>query len=289
MVFLDIDKEYTEESSSSYIIIPVPYDGTSTWGKGSDQGPRAIIEASCHLELYDIETKSEPFRQGIHTLEAQIDLSSPENMVENVKKITSQVLDSGKIPIVLGGEHSVAVGAVRACCRKFPGLSVLQLDAHSDLRQEYLGSGYNHACTMARIKETCPIVQCGIRSMDKTELDRIDDKNIFYARDIQKNQKWIPELIKRLSSLVYITLDLDVFDPAIMPSTGTPEPGGLLWYQVLALLTEVFKKRNVVGFDVTELCPGTIKSADFLAAKLVYKMIAYHNAFQSFHKRRKKR
>ena len=178
--------------------------------------------------------------------------------------------------MVLGGEHTVSIGSVRAHLSKFPDLSVLQLDAHTDLRDEYDGSKYNHACVMARIKELCPIVQVGIRSMDVSEKAVIDADRVFFAKDTLHSGDWTDEVIARLSEKVYVTIDLDVFDPSIMPSTGTPEPGGLLWYDVLALLRAVLTARMVVGFDVVELCPiAAHKAPDFLAAKLIYKLLTY--------------
>jgi agmatinase len=185
-------------------------------------------------------------------------------------------LDKGKFIIVIGGEHSVSIGSIQAHAEKYDDLTVLQLDAHTDLRDEYHDSKYNHACVMARVKEKCPIVQVGIRSMDASEKDSIDSSRTFFAKDIYNNTDWIKQVISKLTDNVYVTIDLDVFDPSIMPSTGTPEPGGLLWYDVLMLLKNISKKKNIVGFDVVELCPESHNRApDFLAAKLIYKFLSY--------------
>jgi agmatinase len=273
--FGDLAEENSELESSKVVIIPVPYDETSTWIKGADKGPKAIIEASANMELYDIETDSEVYKKGIFTDSPVKEKSSPEKMVEAVRKRVESHLKNNKMTVVLGGEHSVSIGAVQAYAKYCKNLSVLQLDAHSDLRHEYLGSKYNHACAMSRIKELCPIVQVGIRSMDIAEKKYLNRENVFFAEQIYNKKDWIERAVSKLSKNVYITIDLDVFDPAIMPSTGTPEPGGLFWYHVLDLLKAVIRQRNVVGFDVVELCPANEKSSDFLAAKLIYKILSY--------------
>lgn len=260
------------------VVVPVPYDGTSTWGKGANRGPAAICVASKHLEAYDIETRTEVWRQGIGTDVPVQEQSSPEAMARAVELRVEQHLTQGRYPVVVGGEHSVSIGAIRAYAQRYPDLTVLQLDAHADLREGYCGSTYNHACVMARVKAHCPIVQVGVRSMDASEVESIDPQRIFYARHIVEtdNSQWISQVVQQLSPRVYITLDLDVFDPSIMSSTGTPEPGGLLWYPVLALLRAVCAARDLVGFDVVELCPDPANRAcDFLAAKLIYTLLTY--------------
>ena len=274
--FGDLPASYSTLSAAKVVIVPVPYDGTSTWIKGADKGPGAIIEASANMELYDIETDCEVYKQGIFTDEALPAESSPEKMVEAVRAKVETYIKTNKFVVVLGGEHSVSVGAVLAHCGRKRDITVLQLDAHSDLRDEYDGSKYNHACVMARARELAPVVQVGIRSMDSYEKEFINSQNTFFAKDICGGQGWIDSVLARLSDKVYITIDLDVLDPSIMPFVGTPEPGGLLWYDVLALLRTVFEKREVVGFDAVELCPNEYsKASDFLAAKLVYKLLSY--------------
>lgn len=270
------ESRLTELERSAFTIIPVPFDQTSTWIKGADKGPDAILEASAFLEYYDIETETEPYKAGIYTCSADIDLSDPYKMANSVRKRVSEYLKKDKIPIILGGEHSVSIGAAQAITDHFKSVSVLQLDAHSDLRDEYEGSAYNHACVMARIRELCPIVQAGIRSMDRGEIKNLDKERIFYAKDIYNNRDWIDNAVSLLPENVYITIDLDVFDPSIMAATGTPEPGGLYWYDVLELLKKVAMQKRIVGFDVVELCPSKeLYSCDFLAAKLIYKLMAY--------------
>ena len=274
--FGDLPEKYSALDSSRVVIIPVPYDGTSTWLKGADKGPAAIIEASTHMELYDIETDSEVYKKGIFTAGAVDGKELPEDMVESVAEQVRHYLKNDKFVVVLGGEHSVSLGPARAYIEKNADVTVLQLDAHSDLRDEYEGSRYNHACVMARIAELCPIVQVGIRSMDSCEKQALDKNRVIFAGEISTNKNWTERVLSKLSQNVYVTIDLDVFDPSIMPSTGTPEPGGLLWYDVLGLMKNVFEKRNVIGFDIVEMCPDERnKAPDFLAAKLLYKLLSY--------------
>lgn len=272
----DLPEEYRQEGSASVVIQPVAYDDTSTWIKGADQGPAALIEASANMELYDIETESEVYKQGIYTASAMRDFPSPEEMVSFVKDTVGGYLNRNKFTVVLGGEHSVSIGAIQAHAETYKNMTVLQLDAHSDLRDSYEGSKNNHACVMARAKEVCPIVQVGIRSMDSSELGLLDHNRVFLAEQIYGQTLWIQQAVDLLSDDVYITLDLDVFDPAIMPSTGTPEPGGMGWYEVLKLIKTVSLQKNIVGLDMVELCPNpNNKAPDFLAAKLLYKLLTY--------------
>lgn len=271
-----LPEEYSAEEGAAIVIVPVEYDGTSTWIKGADKGPGAILEASANMELYDIETRCEVYRRGIFTDDPITGEMTPREMVDAVNDAVGYHLDNNRFTVVIGGEHSVSIGAIAAHVEKYPNLTVLQLDAHSDLRHEYEGSKFNHACVMARAKESSPIVQVGIRSCDIAEQEHIDPARIFYAKDIHDNRQWIDKVVELLGDDVYITIDLDVFDPSVMPSTGTPEPGGLLWYDVLELLKKVTEKKNLIGFDVVELCPiKNVRAPEFLAAKLIYKLISY--------------
>jgi agmatinase len=272
-----LPEQYSSYDNASIVILPLPYDQTSTWIKGADKGPEAVIQASANMELYDIETDSQVYLKGIFTDSPLQTALPPEGMVSLVQERITQLLTDGKFPVIVGGEHSVSIGAVKACAQKTEDMSVLQLDAHADLRDEYDDSKFNHACVMARIKEFCPAVQVGIRSMDASEKQSIDTENTFFAKDILYSTDWIDKVISLLSDNVYVTIDLDVFDPSIMPSTGTPEPGGLGWYQVLPLLKKLCLGKNIVGFDVVELCPNeNNKAPDFLAAKLIYKFLSYN-------------
>jgi agmatinase len=274
--FGDLPEEYSAPETAKMTIVPVPYDGTSTWLKGADKGPEAIIEASANMELYDIETDSEVYRKGIFTDKPLEQKLSPADMVEAVRQKVRDHIQRGRFAVVIGGEHSVCIGSVMAHVEQYNDMTVLQLDAHCDLRDQYEGSKYNHACVMARVRELCPILQVGIRSMDSCEKESLDKTRVFFAEDIHNKTDWVNQALAKLPQQVYITIDLDVFDPSIMPSTGTPEPGGLLWYEVLALLRAVCGQKNVVGFDVVELCPDSRNRApDFMAAKLIYKLLSY--------------
>ncbi len=271
-----LPEEYSNPNDAKIVIIPVAYGGTGTWRKGADKGPEAVIEASANMELYDIETDSEVYKKGIFTEEPIAGEISTTEMIETVTETVKYYLERSKFTVVIGGEHSVSIGSIKAHTGRYANLTVLQLDAHADLREEYNGSKYNHACVMTRVKELCPIVQVGIRSLDFSEKESINSSKTFFAGDIHNNADWIKKVISGLSGNVYITIDLDVFDPSIMPSTGTPEPGGLLWYDVLALLKAVSERKNIIGFDVVELCPDSRnKAPDFLAAKLIYKLLSY--------------
>ena len=277
-----LEPAHSAYDDSRIVIVPVPYDETSTWGKGADRGPQAILEASANMELYDIETASEVFRQGIHTAPPVLEKSSPEKMVEAVYRQVAAHLERDKFVVTIGGEHSITAGPAKAYAEKIPGLCVLQIDAHTDLRQEYLGSRYNHACVMARVREMCPIVQVGIRSMDGEEMQYVDRERVFFAKDIVgRDKQWMDEVVEKLDYPVYVTIDLDGMDTSIMPATGTPEPGGLLYDDVLHLLRKVIVKKNLVGFDVMELCPNEhSKPSDFLASKLIYQLLSYKFAGQ---------
>jgi agmatinase len=274
--FGGIPKKYDDPEKSKIVILPVPYDGTSTWIKGADKGPSAILEASANMELYDIETDSEVYIKGIYTANSVKEDSSPEKMTVEVYETALKYVSDKKFLVTLGGEHSVSVGAIKAYSEVYENLTVLQLDAHSDMRPEYEGSRFNHACAMSRAVECCPVVHVGIRSMDVEEKKYIHPDRIFYAEKRLTDSHWMEKVLDLLSDNVYITIDLDVFDPSIMPSTGTPEPGGLFWYEVLNLIRKVNKKCNIVGFDVVELCPNKIdKAPDFMASKLIYKILSY--------------
>ncbi|MBN2250628.1 MAG: agmatinase [Candidatus Altiarchaeota archaeon] len=272
-----LEANFSDYGKSRYVVLPVPYERTTTYGKGAAKGPRAIIDASCNMELYDEELDMNMAEEGIATIEPLAADVPPEEMVDLVRDACARILSDGKFPVVLGGEHSISLGAVLACKEFYPELSVLQLDAHADLRDSYGGSKHSHACVMKRIREHVPAVQAGIRSLSDEEsvLVREFEDDVFYAmymmeKDLTKN------IVDRLGKDVYVTFDVDFFDPSIMPSTGTPEPGGFGWYDALKILRRVMKERNVAGFDAVELAPNPLnKAPDFTVAKLVYKMMGY--------------
>ena len=274
--YAGIPQEFGKLSTSKIVIIPVPYDGTSTWQKGADKGPQAFLDASENMELYDIETDSEVYKEGVFLAEAVTENASPEAMVEAVHQETKKYINRNKFVTVFGGEHSVSIGAIRAFNECFNNLSVLHIDAHADLRKEYGGSTCNHACAVYEANQTTNLVQVGIRSMDISEKRTMNSDKVFFAHDMAINEYWMDDVVDQLTDNVFITFDLDALDPSIMPSTGTPEPGGLLYYETLEFLKKVFEEKNVVGFDMVELCPNeNEKSSDFLAAKLYYKMLSY--------------
>jgi agmatinase len=274
--YAGIANEFAQLETAKVVLIPVPYDGTSTWGKGADKGPEAFLAASENMELYDIETGSEVYIQGIHLTEALTENSSPEAMVNAVHKTTKEYIKRNKFVTLFGGEHSVSIGSIRAFNECFDNLTVLHIDAHADLRESYDGSKYNHACAVHEASQSTNLVQVGIRSMDAIEKTFMDEEKTFFAHDMVTDEYWIDKVVEACTENVFITFDLDVLDPSIMPSTGTPEPGGLLWYETLEFLKQIFEEKNVVGFDIVELCPNIAdKSSDFLAAKLYYKMLSY--------------
>jgi agmatinase len=275
-IFGSWPKKYSDYQNSKIVLLPVPYDETSTWIKGADKGAGAILEASFHMELYDIETDYEVYRNGIFTAPSIEENSSPEKMVSTVKKETSRCLKDNKFIAVIGGEHSVSIGSIQAHKEKYQDMGVLQLDAHSDTREKYHGSRYNHACVMARARELCPIVQVGIRSMDIKEKKKMNRDRVFFAQDIDYDDTWMDKAISFLPEDFYLTFDLDALDISIMPSTGTPEPGGLSYRQTLKFLKKAIQEKNLIGFDVVELCPQpNNKSPDMLAAQLIYKILSY--------------
>ncbi len=277
--FLDLPDELRSLEEAASVIVPVPYDLTSTWKKGADRGPAAIIEASHHIEFYDVATGTEPCNHGIATLEPLLCDEAPEILADRLEEIVSAISTNQQLPIVLGGDHSISIGAIRAIARARPAMSTLQIDAHADTRESYAGSRFNHACVMARAREHCEIVQVGIRAIDRNEVSGLDPERVIYGHQINgpgAQSDWIDRAIGHLNDEVYVTIDLDGFDPAYVPATGTPEPGGLDWYQVTSLLERVAQEKKIVGFDVVELLPTPGQwASEFLAAKLIYRFLAY--------------
>ena len=272
--YAGIPDKYSRLDDAKVVLIPVPYDGTSTWGKGADKGPDAFLEASENMELFDIETRTEVYKKGVYLAPAVTENSSPEKMVEAVHKTVKNYIKQEKFVTIFGGEHSISIGTIRAFNESFEDLTVVQIDAHADLRPEYEGTKCNHACAVHEASKTTNLIQVGIRSMDVSELDHMDENQVYWAHDLYED--WMDDAIGQMTPNVFITIDLDAFDPSILPSTGTPEPGGMFWYETLEFLKLMFKKKNVVGFDIVELNPNeNEKSSDFLAAKLYYKMLSY--------------
>ncbi|MGB8657152.1 MAG: agmatinase [Candidatus Zixiibacteriota bacterium] len=286
--FLGLPTEFSEFEKSAFVILPVPYEETTTYQKGTKHGPKAIIAASQEVETFDEELKCEPYKAGIATLNPlETAAGGKESILDKVRRTIGELTGEGKRVVMLGGEHTISIGAVKAYKEKYADLSVLQLDAHADLRDSYQQNKLSHACVMRRIAELSHFVGVGIRNLsaEEDEFVRKSKTEIFFAQDMRNSDRWYDsdgshrwkeQVIKKLRSDVYLTLDLDVLDPSIMPAVGTPEPGGLLWYETLDFLKELVRLRNVVGFDVVELCPiPGLVAPDFLAAKLIYKIIGY--------------
>lgn len=278
--FLDTPPVENDPATASVVVIQVPYDGTTSYKTGARDGPSAIIRASRHLEDYDLELDRDISLVGIHTAPAvEPSAAGPEDTVARVKDAVSRFASNGKLVALLGGEHTITVGAVQALKEIHPDLSVLYLDAHADLRDEYMGTRWGHASVARRVHEMCSLVEVGVRSISESEQRFVDDAGIpvcFRMSGLQAPFYPIEEVLKALSPTVYVSIDLDVFDPSVVAAVGTPEPGGLTWDEVTSLLRTVGERRDIVGFDVTELSPAEGPEAGALtAAKLTYKLMGY--------------
>lgn len=282
LVFGGLEPPLSEFENSKVLIWPVPFEKTVTYGRGTREGPGAIIDASRNMELYDDEIAAEPANIGIHTLPAMNGDREPDEMIPALEREAQELIQSGKFLCMLGGEHSISAPVVRAFRKNFADLSVLQIDAHADLRDSYDGTQFSHASTMRRIVEVCPAVQVGIRSLSAEEACAIPGlpTRVFYAREITGRTDWIDSAVDALTPHVYLTIDVDGLDPSLIPSTGTPEPGGLSWNEVLGLIRAVASKRQVIGMDLVELCGSTSNGSgtghsSFVSAKLIYKTLGY--------------
>jgi len=274
--FAGIPLKFSKKETSDIYLVSIPYDGTSTWGKGADRAFQAFLEASENMELFDIETDSEVYRNGIHILNTLPNFDTPKHMFEYTYKLTAELLKECKFLTFLGGEHSISIGLIKAHYENYSNLTVLQIDAHADLRPFYKGTPYNHACAVYDASKNCNLIQFGIRSMDISEKEHMNRDQTYFAHDILEGQEWIKSIRKQMTDNVYITVDLDAFDSSIMPATGTPEPGGLSWHTITKLLRHTFENKNVVGFDIVELAPiKGLRAPQYLAAKLYYKMLSY--------------
>lgn len=274
--FAGIEREYSQLETSKILLQSIPYDGTSTWGKGADKGFDAFMNAADNMELYDIQTASEVYKEGIHLLDELKGFTSPEEMFEAVYRRTQELLYLDKFLTFFGGEHSISIGVIKAFYEHYDDFTVVQIDAHADLRPSYEGSPYNHACAVYDASKNTHLIQVGIRSMDIQEVDHMDEFNTYFSHEMHGHKEWMDESIHKMNKNVYITFDLDAFDPSIMPATGTPEPGGLMWDTTIEYLEKIFSKKNVVGFDIVELAPiPGFKAPQFLAAKLYYKMLSF--------------
>jgi len=278
--FLGLEPELSDPATAQVVVLPVPYDSTVSYKSGSREGPQAILDASTQVETFDIELRKEICLAGIQTLpEVAPMMAGPQQMVERLYQVARSVLSDGKLLVSLGGEHSLSSALVRAHQERYPNLSVLQFDAHGDLRDEYEGTPYSHACVARRIVEMCPLVQVGIRSMSAEEWAFLQTKppvTTFFDQPQPLSDAQLDAMVAALSPEVYITLDLDALDPAIIAGVGTPEPGGLGWYETLRIVRHVAQRRRIVGFDLMEYCPAEGGTAGaFTAAKLAYKIMGY--------------
>jgi agmatinase len=269
----------TDFEHARVVILPIPLDRTTSYVSGTRSGPHEILVASSHLELWDEEMETDVHGIGIVTLpEMDFPFASMEEVVQEIRRVASEIVGRGKFPFILGGEHSITAPVVAALAARHAGLSVLQIDAHADLRDSFMGTPHNHACAMRRVLEYARATQVGIRSLSPEEAAAIPTlpTKVFYDFNMRQDEHWIDRVVDSLSETVYITIDCDGLDPAIMPAVGTPEPGGLSWYETLALLRRVIESRRVVGCDLVELSPipGNV-APNFLCAKLIYKILSY--------------
>jgi agmatinase len=269
----------TDFHNARVVILPIPLDRTTSYVPGTRNGPHEILVASSHMELWDEETGTDVHSIGIYTLpEMEFPFGTMDEVVREIRRVASELVSRGKFPLVLGGEHSITPAVVAAVAAKHPGLSVLQLDAHADLRESYLGTPHSHACAIRRTLDFAPTTQVAIRSLSTEEAAAVPSlrTRIFYDYNMRDDPAWMDRVVDSLSDTVYITIDVDGFDPAIMTATGTPEPGGLSWHEALQLLRRVIERRNVVGCDIVELAPmGGNVAPNFLCAKLIYKILSY--------------
>lgn len=273
------DNNLASFENAKVVVLPVPYGKTVSYRKGTEKGPSAILEASDKMELFDEELGREPYRVGINTANLlEVEDLEPEDMINTVEKKVSDIFKHNKMPVILGGEHSVTIGAVIASKKQYKELSILYFDAHCDIKDTFEGNRYSHACVARRLLEIAPVIEAGVRSLSREEKDFLSSKNIRVVTmsDIAGSLDWYAKVKDELTGDVYISIDLDVFDTSIMPSVGTPEPGGMGWYEFLKTLRYIISGKNIAGFDVVELCPiQDIIGPDYMAARLIYKLIGY--------------
>ena len=269
-------------AASSAIVLPVPFERTTSYVAGTRNAPREILLASNQVELYDDEVATDAHMDGVFTLpELELPSSDIDGAIAEIRRVIRELVPFGKFLIVLGGEHSVTVPVVEALAERITDLSVLQIDAHADLRDSYQGSRYSHACAMRRVVERVPCAQVAIRSMSREEAEALPalPTKVFFDRTMRRDPDWVARVVDSLGPRVYLTIDCDGLDPAIMPAVGTPEPGGLSWTELLTLVQAVIRERKVVGCDVVELCPiPGLVAPTFLCAKLISKILAYRLA-----------
>ena len=285
--FLDLDPQFSAYQSSRFVVLPLPYQGTVTYGTGTAGAPEAIIQASTQVELFDEELRGEFFQAGVFTAQPlDCQAPSPKLLQQRIAAAADKFLADGKFVLALGGEHSLSVALIKAAARRRTDLSVLHLDAHADLRDTYQQNKYSHACVLRRLWElSIPTMSVGVRSYSSQEspLIQASPERLVTAREIAHarnrraaTRQWMDRVLAGLSDTVYVTIDIDVFDPGQAPGTGTPEPGGLDWYEVTALLRRLARSKKIVSADIVEVIPNAAgQITEFLAARLAYKIIAY--------------
>lgn len=277
--YLGIPEEYSGFGKSKVVILPVPYESTTSYQAGTRDAPHEIIWASRNVELYDEELEKETYKIGIHTLDEMIPvLGNADAMMEELYKVSRQIVQAGKFQVTLGGEHAITSPLVKAHLERWPSMAVVQIDAHADLRDSFEGCKHSHASALRRVVEMCPVVHVGIRNISLEEVQALPKlrSKIFYMKDIEKDPDWFVHVVDELPEHVYFTIDIDGMDSSLMPSTGTPEPGGLTWRNLMDLTRELTHRRNVVGMDLVELCPQVgVKGPNFLCAKLIYKILGH--------------
>lgn len=274
--YAGIPEKYAKIDTSKVVLIPVPFDGTSAWIKGAANGPKAFLDASENMELYDIETDSEVYKNGIFIAEPVTGSDSADKMVRAVHASTKDYIRKNKFVTLIGGEHSVSIGSIRAFNECFDSLTVVHIGAHANLRKEFEGSVYNNACALSEASQTTNLVQIGIRSMDAIEKTSVDEDKIFYAHEMVSDDYWMENALDVMTGNVFLSFNLNALDVSLIRSSSYPEPGGLFWYETLEFLKKLFKEKNVVGLEVTDLCPNeNDKASDYVAAKLYYKMLSY--------------
>ncbi len=274
--YAGIPEEFAKLEQSKIVLIPVPFDGTSTAQKGSEKGPEAFLNASNNMELYDIETDTEVYQQGIYLADAVEDSASAKEMVEAVHQATKKYIKKNKFVTIFGGEHVTSIGTIRAFNEMFPSLTVLHIGAHTNLRKSHNGNSINNACALNEANQVTNLIQVGLRSMSVNEKTIADSDKTYFAHEMAVDDTWMDSAIDQMTDNVFINFSLNALDISILPNTASPLPGGLFWYETLDFLKQVFSEKNVVGFDIVELCPNVKqKASDFLAAKLYYKMLSY--------------
>jgi len=264
------------------VVLPIPFERTTSYMSGTRHGPREILLASSQMEIWDEETGADAQALGVYTLpEMELPFAGLEEALGEISRVAGEIAGQDKFLVVLGGEHSITPAVVAALAPRVPGLSVLQIDAHADLRDSYMDNPFSHASAMRRVLAHAPATQVGIRSLSRDEAATLPSlpTRVFFDHDMRQDPAWMDRVVSSLGPRVYVTIDCDGFDPAIMPAVGTPEPGGLSWRETLALLRKVFRAREVVGADIVELCPlPGIVAPNFLCARLLFKLLAYRLA-----------